>query len=70
MGLIIWLVLMLIVVAAVLGLVKAVLALSVFAPFREYTGVIYALIVLLLALMIFSAVYGGGPELLRPPRWS
>jgi len=69
MGLIIWLVLVLLVAAAVLGVVKAVLALKIMQPLAEYTGVVYALIVLLIVLMIVSAFYGTGP-LMRPPNWN
>jgi predicted membrane channel-forming protein YqfA (hemolysin III family) len=67
-GLIVWLVCVLLVIAALLGLVRAVLNLPPFNAFQPYTAVIYALIVLLCVLVLVSSIYGTGWEILAPPR--
>lgn len=61
MTLIIWLIFVLLIAAAVLGVAKAVLALRIFDSVREFTGVVYALIVLLVVLYIAASFYGGAP---------
>lgn len=70
-GFLIWLVCVLLIVAAVLGLLRAVLALPPFSGLAPYTGVVYALVVLIVVLIIVDAIYGG-PNVgawARPPRW-
>jgi hypothetical protein len=61
MELIIWLVVVLLVLAAFLGLIKAILSLPPFADLQPYTGVIYALIVFLCVCYIAAAVMGAAP---------
>ncbi len=68
MDMIIWLICALLVIAAVLGLVKAVLALEPFASFQPYANVIYALIVLLCVLLIVQGLNGGPVPLFGFPR--
>lgn len=65
MGLIICLIIALVIAAAVLGVVRAVLALPGWAGFAPYGGVIYALIVLLIVLAIINQCFGYGGNLLH-----
>ena len=68
-ALLIWFLVVIIVVAAVLGFVRALLALPPFANLQPYTNVIYALIVLIIVLIVVSMFYGGGnPGWYAPPR--
>lgn len=68
-GLIIWLIVVLLVMAAVLGVVRAVLALPIFANLQPYTNVIYALIVLLMVLLAVEMFSGGAlPNVWQFPR--
>lgn len=60
-GFIVWLIVVILIAAAVLGVVRAVLALPVFASLQPYVGVVYALIVLLIVLLCASMLYNGGP---------
>jgi hypothetical protein len=57
--LIIWLIVVLLVGAAILGVVRAVLALPPFETVRPYGNVVYALIVLLVILVAVSRFPGG-----------
>jgi hypothetical protein len=57
-GLIICLIIALVVAAAVMGVVRALLALPAWAGFAPYGGVIYALIVLLVVLAVISYCFG------------
>lgn len=66
--LLIWLVAVVLVVAAVLGVVRALLALPMFAGMQPYTALIYALIVLIIVLIVVSMFVGGGSPSLRLPR--
>lgn len=59
-SLLIWLILVLLVAGAVLGLVKAILALPLFANVQPYANVIYALVVLLVVLYVVDGFYHGG----------
>ena len=59
MGLIICLLLALVVAAAVMGVVRAVLALPAWTGFAPYGGVIYALAVLLVVLAVIQFCFGG-----------
>lgn len=68
-GLIIWLIVVLLVAGAILGVVRAVLATPLFRDFQPYTNVIYALLVLLVVLVIVSMFYGGGPSWGVPRNW-
>lgn len=71
-GLILWLICVLLIAGAVLGVVKALLACQPFASFQPYANVVYALIVLLIVLVCVSAFYAGpngGLEWARPPKW-
>ncbi len=69
-GLLIWLIVVLLIAAAVLGVVRALFALPPLASLAPYTGVIYALIVLVIVLIIADAILGGGRlGVLGPPRW-
>jgi hypothetical protein len=68
-GLIIWLIVVLLVAGAVLGVVRAVLATPLFAAVQPYGNVIYALIVLLLVLVIVQMFYGGAPWDVGLPRF-
>jgi Mg2+/Co2+ transporter CorB len=69
-SLLIWLVCVLLIAGAVLGVVRAVLATPAAATFQPYAGVIYALVVLIVVLLIVSLFYGGptSVEWARPPR--
>ena len=67
-ALLIWFIVVIIVVAAVLGVVKAALALPPLADLQPYTSVIYALIVLLIVLVVVSMFYGGNTGWYAPPR--
>lgn len=58
-GLLIYLVIVLIVAAAVLGVVRALLALPGFNGLQPFAGLIYALIVLIAVLWVVSIFYGG-----------
>jgi hypothetical protein len=63
-ALIIWLIIVLLIAGGVLGVVRAVLATPAFANLSPYTGVIYALIVLLVILVcvsLFTGYWGWGP---------
>jgi hypothetical protein len=57
-GLVICLIIALVIGGAVMGVVRAVLALPGWAGFAPYGGVIYALIVLLCVLMVISYCFG------------
>ncbi len=59
-GLIICLIIALVVAAAVLGVLRAVLALPPMAGFAPYGGVIYALVVLLVVLLVIQYCFFGG----------
>lgn len=67
-GFIIWLVIVLFVAAAVLGVVRALLALPIFQNLQPYVNVIYALIVLLMILIIVQMMYSGVPYDFYPHR--
>ena len=58
--LVICLIIALIVAAAVLGVVRALLALEPFTTVAPYGGVIYALIVLLIILLVINYCFGAG----------
>lgn len=64
-SLLITLIVVLLVAAAVLGVVKALLALPPFANLQPYANVIYALIVLLVILIAVSYLGYGPPDLRR-----
>lgn len=57
--LIIWLILVLLVAGAVLGVVRAVLSTPPFLNLQPYANVVYALIMLLVVLVIVSMFYSG-----------
>jgi len=68
-GLLIWLIVVLLVAGAVLGVVRAILSTPPFAAFQPYGNVIYALIVLVIVLIVVGAFYGGSfPGTVRAPR--
>jgi len=58
-SLLICLIIALIVAAAVLMVVRALLALPGFAAFTPFGNVIYALVVLLIVLIVISYCFGG-----------
>ena len=58
-GLLIWLIVVLLVAGAILGVVRAVLATPVFSGMQPYANVVYALIVLLVVLIVVSMFYNG-----------
>jgi len=60
-ALVIWLIIVLLVAGAVLGVVRAILSTPPFASFAPYSNVIYALFVLLAVLVIVSLFYNGVP---------
>lgn len=68
-ALLLWLIVVVLVAGAVLGVVRAILATPPFESIAPYGGVIYALIVLLVVLVAVSLVYYGygpiGPRLWR-----
>jgi hypothetical protein len=55
----IWIIVVVIVGIAVLGVVRAVLATPLFAGMQPYANVLYALIVLLIVLVCVAMFYGG-----------
>ena len=65
--LIICLIIALLIAAAVLGVVRTLLALPGFAGFAPYGAVIYALVVLLIVLLVVSYCFGGFPHHHRLP---
>lgn len=66
--LVLWIIAVLLIAAALLGLVRAVLGLSLLAPLSDFREVIYALFVLVIVVLVVSALFGVGP-LPRPPHW-
>ncbi len=60
MEIIICLIVMLLIVGAVLGVLKAVFACKPFADFQPYANVIYALCVLLAVLFVVGNCFGYG----------
>ena len=69
--LLIWIVVVLIVAGAVLGVVRALLATPPFSGYQPYAGLIYALIVLIIVLICVSLFYSGPGTVdwARPPVW-
>jgi hypothetical protein len=65
-ALLIWIIVIVIVGAAVLAVVRAALATPLLSGLSPYANLIYALIVLLLVVWVVSHFYGG--SLLEPPR--
>jgi hypothetical protein len=63
--LVVCLIIAIIVAAALLGVVRAVLALPGSATFAPYGNVIYALIVLLVVLVVVQYCFGGLPGMHR-----
>ena len=60
-SLLIWFLVIVIVAAAVLAVVRAALALPIFAGLAPYTNLVYALVVLLIILAVVQMFYGSGP---------
>lgn len=58
-SLLIWIVVAIVICAAVLGVVRALLATPLFAGLAPYGGLIYALVVLILVLICVQLFYGG-----------
>jgi len=67
-SLLIWLIIVGLVAAAVLAVVRAALALPIFAGLAPYTTLIYSFCVLLVILVVVSHFYGGNVFGLPAPR--
>ena len=70
-GFLIWLIVVLIIAGAVLGVVRAALAIpSIAAAVAPFGGLIYALVILVIVLLLVGG-YAGSPglEFARPPRF-